>query len=107
MSAVQPTFTVIQTESKLLMTPREFAKFAGMTEHEVRANCKSGKFPHQVRYTRKCRPYYRILVQESVAIIKKECMKNAPRAPRDKPDNSKIVGVLAAKVISKVFKGAR
>lgn len=95
-------FTVIETGTKLLMTPPEFAKFTGIPIPEIKEKCKQGVYPHQVRYSKNCKPFIRILVPETLAIIKKECTKNAPFMPREQPNKNKPTA-LAAKVIAKAL----
>jgi len=98
----KPQFTVIEADAKLLMTPPEFAKFTGKPVGEIRDKCKRGIYPHTVKYSKNCKPFIRILVPETLRIIKKECKKNAPLMPKEVDKKDKPTA-LAARTISKIL----
>lgn len=98
----KPQFTVIETETQLLMTPPEFSKFTGIPIQAIKEKCKQGIYPHIVKYSRNFKPFIKILVPETLAIIKKECLKNAPFMPQEKSKMNKSK-CLAVKVISKAL----
>ena len=102
--ASKPQITVIEVDTKLLMTPPEFAKLTGKSVIEIREKCERGIYPHLVHHSKNFKRFVKVLVPETLRIIEKECQKNAPirptkpQSPKDKPP-----GLLAAKVISKIL----
>jgi len=100
--ADKPQFTVIEAEHKLLMTPPEFAKFTGRPVREIRQKCMQGFYPHEVKYSKNCKPFIKVLVPETLAIIKKECLKNAPLMAREQSNKNQPTA-MAARVISKAL----
>lgn len=102
--ADKPQVTVIETDYKLLMTPPEFAKLTGRPLREIREKCKQGIYPHEVKYSRNFKPFIKVLVPETLAIIKKECFKNAPLMVREQSNKNQPTA-MAARVISKALLG--
>ncbi|SFM09957.1 hypothetical protein [Pelosinus propionicus] len=88
-------------EIPLLMTPREFAKYSGMSEHVIREKCILGLYPHTKSYSTDGRPFLKVLVSKTLAIIEKECLNNAPFMAKEKP-SSKSSG--AVSVMAKALK---